>query len=103
MNPRKLLDWRKLLLYSHRWMGIVGGLLFISWFFSGIMMMYWGMPTFRENERLSHLAPLDLSTARIDPAAAAAAMNINPSGFKVEMYYDGRPIYRFPNNITVYA
>ena len=24
MNIRKLLDWRKLLIYSHRWLGIAG-------------------------------------------------------------------------------
>ena len=103
MNARKLLDWRKLLIYSHRWMGIVGGLLFITWFFSGIMMMYWGMPSFRENERLSHLSPLDLSTARVEPADAARSSNIKPSSLRVAMYYDGRPVYRFQDNVTVYA
>jgi hypothetical protein len=103
MNFRKLLDWRKLLLYSHRWMGILGGLLFISWFFSGVMMMYWGMPSLPNNERLSHLLPLDLSTARVEPADAARAAGIKPSSLKVSMYYDGRPVYRFQEHNTVYA
>lgn len=103
MGFRKLLDWRKLLIYSHRWMGIVGGLLFVTWFFSGIMMMYWGMPNFRDAERLSHLAPLDLSTARVEPADAARAAKIKPSSLRIAMYYDGRPVYRFQNNTAVYA
>jgi hypothetical protein len=103
MNFRKILDWRKLLIYSHRWMGIVGGLLFVSWFFSGIMMMYWGMPSFRDNERLSHVASLDLSKARVEPADVVSKMDIKPASFKIEMYYDGRPAYRFADNLTVYA
>ena len=35
MNPQKLLDWRKLLIYSHRWLGIFLGLVFLAWFVSG--------------------------------------------------------------------
>jgi hypothetical protein len=103
MNARKLLDWRKLLIYSHRWMGIAGGLLFVTWFFSGIMMMYWGMPSLREAERLSHLAPIELSNARIEPMDAARAAKIKPATLRIGMYYDGRPVYRFQNNIAVYA
>jgi len=30
---------RKFLIVLHRWMGIVGGLLFVTWFLSGIIFM----------------------------------------------------------------
>jgi hypothetical protein len=103
MNVRKLADWRKLLIYTHRWMGIAGSLLFVTWFFSGIMMLYWGMPSLTTAERLSYLEPLDFSTATITPAEAAHKAGIRPSTLKIGMYYDGRPVYRFENNIVVYA
>src|SRR5689334_12353193 len=93
----------KVLIYTHRWMGIVGGLLFVTWFVSGVAMMYWGMPSFTAGERLARLPVLDLSTARIEPADAARAAGITPSSLRVGMYYDGRPVYRFQNRVTVYA
>ena len=71
MNIRKLLDWRKLLLYSHRWMGIGFGLLFVSWFISGIAFMYWGMPSLTPLERQAHQKPIDLSAAALTPVEAA--------------------------------
>jgi hypothetical protein len=103
MNARKLLDWRKLLLYSHRWMGIAGGLLFVSWFLSGIVIMYKGMPALSASERLEHMRPVDLSTARLSPAEAASEMGTEPSRLRIEMFYDGRPIYRFQGMTAVYA
>ena len=39
------LDWRRVLVYTHRWLGILGSLLFLAWFVSGIVLMYAGMPT----------------------------------------------------------
>ena len=53
--------WRRLLIYTHRWLGIAGSLLFVVWFVSGIVMMYAGMPSLTTEERLSHVAVLDLS------------------------------------------
>src|ERR1051325_5888724 len=93
---------RKFLIVLHRWMGIVGGLLFITWFLSGIVFMYWTMPSFSNTDRLAHLRPLDLSTARVEPMDAARTAKIKPTRLRVGMYYDGRPVYRF-QNATVYA
>ena len=39
------LPWRRAILYTHRWLGILGGVLFLVWFASGIVMMYARMPT----------------------------------------------------------
>jgi hypothetical protein len=103
MNIRKLLSWRRLLIMTHRWTAIAGSLLFLSWFISGIVYAYWEMPGFTSEERLRHLAPLNLSTARVSPIDAAAAAEVQPNRLRIAMYYDGRPVYRFQGNVIVYA
>jgi hypothetical protein len=64
-------DWRRVIVYTHRWLGIAGSLLFVAWFLSGIVMMYARMPELTSQERLARLPPLDLSTARVSPADIA--------------------------------
>ena len=102
MNVRKLLDWRKLLIYTHRWMGIFFGIVFIAWFVSGVIFMYVGMPSLSVRERFGHMQPLDLSNVRLSPAVAAKQHGLESGRLRIEMYYDGRPIYRF-GNTKVYA
>src|SRR5688500_4473377 len=98
MNVRKLLDWRKLLIYSHRWLGIAIGLMFVVWFISGLILMYYGMPHLTAGERLMRMSPLDLSKATVTPGQAAAATGLTekkaPTRVRVAMLGD-RPIYRF--------
>ena len=102
MNIRKLLDWKTLFIYTHRWTGIVFGVVFVVWFFSGVVMMYAGMPHLSEKERLGHLAPLDLSSATLSPGEVAEMYGISSPRLRVEMFYDGRPVYRF-GETAVYA
>ena len=52
MNIKKLLDWRKALIYSHRWLGIILGAVFVMWCISGAVLMYYGLPTLTAGERL---------------------------------------------------
>lgn len=95
MNIRKLLDWRKVLIYSHRWLGIVLGLVFVLWFVSGILFVYWGEPHLTAQERLARMHPLNLSQARVTPAEAARRNGIkSPGRLRVAML-QGRPVYRF--------
>ena len=94
MNVRKLLDWRKLLIYSHRWLGIGIILMFLVWTLSGVVLMYYGHPQITMGERLLRLAPLDFSTATVTPAQAAAKAHIKPARVRLSMY-NGRPVYRF--------
>lgn len=97
--------WRRLLIYVHRWLGIAGGGLFFTWFLSGIVLMYAGMPALSSDERLRRAPLLDLSTATIDVAEAAVAAGVAPSQIVVGMHGD-RPVYRFagPSGWTrVYA
>ncbi len=103
MNPRKLRNWKACLIYLHRGMGMGFGVVFVVWFTSGIAMMYVGMPHLSTRERLSHVPALDLSTATVSPADAARRNGLGPEEFRVEMFHDGRPIYRFAGGAVVYA
>jgi PepSY-associated TM region len=49
--------WRTLVI-THRYLGIAAGLLMLMWFASGIIMIYVGLPTIQENERMRTLAPI---------------------------------------------
>jgi hypothetical protein len=83
---------RRVLIYTHRWLGICGCVLFIIWFASGIVMMYARMPQLTADERLAHLAPVDLSVARVGIADAARGQSIDRV---VVSMLAGRPVYRF--------
>src|SRR4029079_10342901 len=93
MNVRKLLDWRKLLIYSHRWLGIGIMLMFLLWTLSGVVLMYYGHPQITTGERLLRLEPINFSTATVTPAEAAAKAGIKPYRVRLSMY-GGRPVYR---------
>ena len=98
-------DWRLLLVYTHRWLGIAGGLLFVTWFVSGVVLMYAGMPNLSEHDRLQRLSPLDLGQVAITPAEAVARFSSFPQRFVISMVGE-RPVYRFPHLgkwTTVYA
>ncbi|MBV8843528.1 MAG: hypothetical protein JO307_12025 [Bryobacterales bacterium] len=97
MNTRKLLDWRKLLIYSHRWLGIGIILMFLVWTLSGVVLMYYGHPQITMGERLQRLEPIDFSRATVTPAEAAAKAGIKPSRVRLSMYL-GRPVYRLTRN-----
>ena len=93
MNPRPHYLWRRVLIYTHRWLGIAGCLLFVAWFVSGIVMMYSRMPSLGADERLARLAPLDVSRLRMAPAEAAASLGAAPRSIRLAMFA-GRPLYR---------
>jgi len=102
---RLSLDWRRWLVYTHRWLGIAGCLLFLLWFVSGVVMMYARMPSLSAEERLLRLPVLDLSTARVEPSAAAEAAGFSPRTVRVGMV-GGRPAYQLNAGAdwaTVYA
>lgn len=77
------------LVYSHRWLGIAGGVLIFVWFASGIVMMYARMPVLDPTERIARLSPLDVSALRVEPGSVvpdATRLTITTLG--------GRPVYR---------
>ncbi|MGH8431308.1 MAG: hypothetical protein ACREUF_12980, partial [Solimonas sp.] len=78
---------------THRWLGIAGSVLFVTWFVSGIAMMYARMPRLPAGERLLRLAPLSLDAARVEPADAVARLSRPPVRLRMAML-EGRPVYR---------
>ena len=97
--------WRRLLIYTHRWLGITGSLLFVSWFVTGIVLMYAGMPVLSRDERLLRAPTLDLSAVRVGVSEAAVQAGFMPARTLVGMYRD-RPVYRLAGGggwTTVYA
>ncbi|MDE0625163.1 MAG: hypothetical protein OXH99_02085 [Bryobacterales bacterium] len=93
------------MIYTHRWLGMVGCVLFAAWFCSGIVMMYKRMPSLAPEDRLRQMADLDLSGLAVPPAEAARLTGFVPDRFRVAMLGD-RPVYRFGragNWATVFA
>jgi hypothetical protein len=86
------LDWRRVVVYTHRWLGIAGCLLFIAWFVSGIVLMYARMPELPDADRRLFAQPIDLSSARIGIADAVRAESIQPQRVRIVMA-EGRPVY----------
>src|SRR5262245_59824037 len=103
MTFRPLQSLRKLFIFLHRWTGIVAGLLFIPWFISGIVFTFRDMPRFGNEERLSHVPPIDVASLRVEPMDAARSLKIKPGRLRIGTSYDGRPVYRFQGSSTVYA
>src|SRR5688572_31754897 len=86
--------WRGALVSTHRWLGIAGGLLFVAWFASGVVMMYKRMPELSAAERLARVADLDASGVRVSPADAARTADAAAGAARLGMHL-GRPVYRF--------
>ena len=86
--------WRRAVVFTHRWLGIAGGLLFAAWFTSGIVMMYARMPELARPERLARLAPLDLSAARVSPLEAVEQHHLADVQRLCVGMLTGRPVYR---------
>ncbi len=61
----------RVLVYTHRWLGIVSGVLFIVWFVSGIVMMYARMPELDPQERLARLPAINPASIRVMPPRRA--------------------------------
>ncbi len=87
---------KKALIFIHRWMGVSLCLLFLSWFASGIVLMYSDYPAVSEADRLNRAPVLDATGIRLSPQEAFARMqtDLQPDHVKLGMF-DGRPAYRF--------
>jgi len=85
------------ILFLHRWLGIVVGLVMTIWCLSGFVMMYSPYPSLTSQEQLRGLAPLQLppaqalqragplpdtaiSAARVEMAAGRPILRVTPSG-----------------------
>jgi hypothetical protein len=98
--------FRRAVILSHRYLGIVLSLLVIMWFATGITMMYWGgMPRVTPELRLERMQPVDFSRVRLTPAQAAERADLDPVGRATLATLLDRPVYRFGsrNPTTVFA
>ena len=98
---------RRLIILSHRYLGIAISLMCVIWFASGIVMIYaGGMPRLTQQQRLEHMAPLDLSRVTLSAHEAAQRLGADSdAGTVVLRTVMGRPAYRFQNlaAATVFA
>ena len=96
-----MLMLRRLIVLSHRYLGIVLSLLVIMWFATGITMMYvGGMPQMTPALRLERMPDLDLSRVTLSPAQAE---EIAGGGTRAQLLTIlDRPAYRI-SGATVFA
>jgi hypothetical protein len=89
-------QFKRTLIFVHRWMGVSFCLLFLTWFASGIVMMYWQYPEVFARDRLERAPGLDASKIQLLPQQAYAKLENDsaPAGAQL-ITYDGRPAYRF--------
>jgi hypothetical protein len=87
---------RLALIALHRWMGVALVSLFLLWFPSGIVMMYWSFPEVTGRDRLQHAEPLNPPDVRLTPAEALRRAELvdTPLSTRIDTF-DGRPVYRF--------
>jgi hypothetical protein len=98
LKARPSLLIKKSLIFVHRWLGVALCLLFLTWFASGIVMMYWDFPSVSEQDRLDHALPLDASKIKLSPAEAARKAHLeHPAGTRIFMF-NGGPIYQFESS-----
>jgi hypothetical protein len=93
MKLKQFLNWRFSLIFFHRWLGILVGLMFVIWSLSGIVLMYAGIPHMTAGERLHRLPALDLSEVKISPAQALEKVGGDPFRLRISMHGE-RPVYR---------
>src|SRR5262245_53923828 len=98
---------RKYLILFHRYIGIALSVIFVSWFGSGIAMLYGrGMPRLTSDLRLERLAPIDVSAVRLSTAEALERAELDGSNRVTMLTVMGRPAYRFGSggeSTTVFA
>ena len=99
---------RKLLILTHRYLGVVFSALVVMWFATGITMMYvGGMPRITPELRLERMVPIDLSAVQLTPSQAADRAELSgPPGRASLLSVVGRPAYRFGggrNSTIVFA
>lgn len=87
---------RKYLILTHRYLGIALGVIFVSWFASGIAMLYGrGMPRLTPDMRLERIAPIDASAVKLSASDALERAELDSSDRVTLLTVMGRPAYRF--------
>src|SRR5580692_9590195 len=83
-------------IFIHRWIGVSLCLLFLAWFSSGVVMMYWDYPSVSTADRLSRSPVLDATKIRLSPLQAFAQFHESVAPDVVALVtFEGRPVFRF--------
>src|SRR5438034_1618138 len=107
-GDRPPLQFRKWLILTHRYAGVVLSFFFVMWFLSGIAMIYArGMPGLTPDMRLERITELNLGAVKLSPAEAVAKAELGeaPARAMMLMIMD-RPAYRFTvsaGTVTLFA
>lgn len=84
------------LIFVHRWLGVIGCLLFAMWFATGVVLMYVGFPDLTNEERLAALEPIDARAVSVDAARALQSAGLRDAPQRVRLnMVAGRPAYHF--------
>jgi hypothetical protein len=76
---------RRALYLAHRWLGMLGCVLFVLWFVSGLVMLHVRFPSLTPQERLQRLAPVDVREVRVPPQEALDRLGLaNPRSIVLE-------------------
>ena len=87
---------RRSLIFVHRWLGVALSAIFLLWFVSGIVMMYWSYPEVSAADRLQRAPVLDPLTISVSAEEAYATLGRGDTPTAVCLNsFDGRPVYRF--------
>ena len=94
--------FKRYLILTHRYVGIPLSLVFVTWFLSGIVMLYTGgMPSLSETDRLVRMTDLNLAQVQVSPTEAMAVVGRESGGYpELRMLHD-RPLYQFSNSSMV--
>jgi len=99
--------FRKWIILTHRYLGIVLSVFFVMWFVSGIAMIFTrGMPTLTPDVRLERLPELNMSLVRLSPSEAETKAELGaPARRAVLFTILDRPAYQFTTDgtATVFA
>jgi len=93
-KPAALL--KRSFIFVHRWLGVALSLVFMLWFVSGIVMMYWSFPGVGQADRLQRAPALVPERIAVSAERAFAALGREGTPAQVRLTsFDGRPVYRF--------
>jgi hypothetical protein len=87
--------WRKDFILWHRWLGVAFSLLFLMWFLSGMVLMYWPYPEVNARQRVAKSAPIEAAAVRLGLAEAMELAGARGTERVRLTMLDGRPVYRF--------
>jgi len=93
--PRLSVVLKRSLIFVHRWLGVTLSALFLLWFVSGIVMMYWSYPEVTAQDRLRRLPGLDPAVVQLNGEEAGARLGLDGPSDELRLTsFHGRPVYR---------